>query len=109
MNKLQFTEYLTSRYRAKPVEEARCRPFLPSESEFVLGFHFPDAEANFALLSDFDLKAFPPDEEARIRANRRSPFSDILLIAYHCDDELSWKLINGMGSKLFPLIEDVSL
>ena len=94
-------------YSAQPAPAEVCLPFLEEGKDLVLGLAFPDPAANFALLTDRDLEAFPPAMADRIRADRRSPFVDLLLIFYEMDGAPGWKLVGGMAGALLPLADSL--
>ena len=94
-------------YAPQPAPVEECLPFLEEGKDLVLGLRFPDPETNFTLMTDFDLDAFPPPMTDRIRADRRSPFDDLLLLFYEQDGAPGWKLVGGMASGLFPLADSL--
>ena len=94
-------------YVPQPAPDEACLPFLEEGKDLVLGLRFTDPEINFTLLTDFDLEAFPPPMADRIRADRRSPFDDLLLIFYEKDGAPGWKLVGGMAGALLPLADSL--
>ena len=92
-------------YNAQPALIEECLPFLEGGKDLVLGLRFSDPEANFTLMTEFDLDAFPPPMADRIRATRRSPFSELLLLFYEENGVPGWKLVGGMASGLFPIAD----
>lgn len=98
-------ETIRRQFGALPADEALCRSFLEDGREFLLGLTFPDPATNYRLLSDFDLAAFPPEAVAQIHRSKQSPFRNMLLIFYRDGDKTGYKLVNGMGSLLFPLAD----
>lgn len=105
MNNEQVLSYFSQHYQAVPADPCRCRAFLENGRQLILGLSFPDPAANFRLLSDSDLTAFPPEAAQKILDEGRSPFRDMLLIFYREDGVTSFKLVNGMAGKLLTLAD----
>ena len=103
-----IVKYLMETYHASMADDTQCSPFLEPGKALLFGLCLNDPVANYALLTEGDIASLGDAASTVCLKKRRSPFADMLLIFYVKDDgEVSFKLINGMGSRLFEELKDV--
>lgn len=101
-------KYLMDAYHASRADDTQCSAFLEPDKELLFGLSLNDPGANFRLLTPEDLASLGESAGAACLKSLRSPFTDMLLIFYRTENgKVSYKLINGIGSRLFEDLEDV--
>lgn len=104
-NVKKICAYLEKEYNATVATPEECNCFLEEGKKYILGMHFNDSEKNYSLLSKNDFKAMDEICLAHTLKSKRSPYKDILLIFYKkTNEEVSYKIVNGMASVLFQLV-----
>lgn len=89
------------------VELEQCEPYLRDGQTVLFGMRLPDKKSNYHLLTQGDLRSLSKADRDHCIRTSKSPFDNLLLIVYrNCDDTISFKLINGMASKL---VKDMAL
>lgn len=94
-------------YSGIPVIADDCKWTLKENEHFVCGFRLTNPIANYKLLSENDLNSLSEDQRNWCIENQRSIFEDILIVFFYEDDnpdEVFFKTINGMASKLMYLL-----
>lgn len=108
--KKKIITYFTREYNASVALNSLSETFLEDKTSLLVGLQFFDAAANYLLLSETDLMAFKPEEAKEITEAKKSPFDNLLLIFYVTrEGSVSFKLINGMGSRLFELSKQFTI
>lgn len=93
--------YLKARYHARDIDLEQCKPYLRDGQTVLFGLRLPDEKSNYHLLTTGDLRSLSKATREHCISIGRSPFDNLILIVYRgCDDTISFKLINGMASKL---------
>ena len=93
--------HLKARYHAREVDLEQCEPYLRNGQTVLFGLRLPDKKSNYHLLTTGDLRSLSKADRDHCIRTSQSPFDNLLLIVYrNCDDTISFKLINGMASKL---------
>ena len=100
--------HLEKEFCAREATSEVCRAYLDKGDKLLFGLTFCDKAKNFLLMSDTDFMAYTKAEAEEIREKAESPDGEILLIFYERDGERDLKIVNGMASKLYEIVEELS-
>lgn len=96
-------------YNAVLVDSDCCKEYMNTGETINAALAFPDKKKNFALMSKYDFEAFTPAEKALLIESKEAPYEKPILVFYeNSKGENLCKLINGMLSRIFELIDQQS-
>lgn len=99
---------LIEKLDAIQAELCDCNLYLNHDEKLISGFFLRNASLNYKLLTEYDLLSLSEDQRKLCCRWRISPFDDMLLIFFTNEkNEISFKIINGMGSRLIIDLYDI--
>lgn len=98
-------EYLKREYAAIEMTKEECVCWLDDDETLIAGVRLPNKSKNYFLLSESDFCAFSDEECMRIQETKCSPFENMLVIFFSDAEGEFVRIVNGMASKLFDLMD----